>query len=401
VDVLRNADPGWRRRAVFATAGLAVIGLVGSAALAAGFGKAVLAAVFGGGGSLASDGLVRPLVHASLALTGVAIGAVALAFEKKTAGTMVVVGVVAADLLTAGSAALPMAPALAFPTPPPLAEELQRHLGDGRFVRDHDPESLQLPLPENRAWAPAAWWYGMVDGAQGANWSLPMVYHSDAEVLAGRRMGVLAKLVWTRDWEHRLRLFRLAGVDLVMTPERPEIVGLGKVEAFPTAAPGLGYTLLRVQPPVPKAWWVPDADVASTSEKALESLLRDDFDPSRAAVREQSAVVTADQPAGSGILRPSTELVTATIAAATDGVVVTTTPWHPDLIFEVDGRMVRAERLNYAFAGVPVTAGRHDVRLLFAPRAVGWGATLSLMASLVWIGIVVVRWFRRRSTSRG
>jgi hypothetical protein len=228
-----------------------------------------------------------------------------------------------------------------------------------------------------------------------------MVYHSDAEVLAGRRMGALTKMMWSLDWENRLRLLRLAGVDLVMTPERPEVMGLERLAVLPTPAPGLVYSLFGVRPPVPPAWWVPATEIAPTAEAALETLIRRDFDPSRTAVREPSAIVAVDLPTKPGVFRPRTELVSVTIDAATDGVVVTTTPWHPDLFFELDGRAVRAERLNHAFAGVPVTAGRHDVRLLFAPRAVGWGALLSVAGVVLWSGALAVSRLRRRSRPRG
>jgi hypothetical protein len=398
VDVLAGGEP--RTRAMLrGTAAASALGLgLASALSAAGLAGPVLEVVFENGGAQAAAGLPRPLLHAGLALGGLAVATLASG-ERRRAGLVSLLVLV--DLVAAGAAALPMAPKDAFPTPPRLAVRLGEHLEGGRFVRDRDPSTLAVPLAVNRAWAVASWWYSVVDGAQGANWGLPMVYHSDAEVLAGRRIADIASVIWSLPWEERIRLFRVAGADLVMTPDRPRLPELEEVAVLPTAATELVYRLYRLRPGVRQVWWVPTERTVLSSDEALRTIRAADFDPSREVVRELPSVTGHRHRGLVGALVPGAGLWTGEVVAPADGMLVTALPWHPDLVLEIDGRAVRSERLNYSFTGAAVEAGTHGVRIVFAPCTVLWGGVLSLLGFLMVASLAAAPRLRSRWTRRG
>jgi hypothetical protein len=285
----------------------------------------------------------------------------------------------------------------AFPQPPPVAQTVTDSFGDGRFVRDRDPADVVVPLAADRAWAPASWWYSVVDGAQGANWGLPMVYHSDAEVLASERMAELARVVPELGWARRLPFYRVAAVGVVMTPARPEIVGL-ELAGTRAVAPNLVYRLYRSVPPPAVIRWVGSEKITESSEGALDAMLSPDFDPLVEVVREAGAPTAPTQSIVPRRILPEVDILNEEVHAPSPGFAVAAIPWHPDFIVELDGREVPAERVNFAFTGVRVPEGRHRLRVSFASRAVMWGSVLSVVSVLLWIGTAA--WIFRYSRSR-
>ncbi len=68
----------------------------------------------------------------------------------------------------------------------------------------------------------------------------------------------------------------------------------------------------------------------------------------------------------------------ATVTAPADGLVVVLDPFYPGWTATVDGRPAPLLRADFAFQAVPVTAGRHEIRLTYRNRWVGIGAAVSL-----------------------
>lgn len=378
-------------------AGAGAVALVVAGIVAAGLADWPLRMIFVDGGAPAAAGIGWRFLHAGLAMMGLAMAAMIASGRVRA---VLIVVVVAMDLLAAAAAGLPMGPREMFQTPPPLAEQLRQHLRNGKLVRDHDPVSIQVPLVENRAWAPAAWWYSIVNGAQGANWGLPMVYHSDAEVLAGRRMAELARMVWELEWKDRLSLFRVAGVEVILTPKQIPIGGVERLDVIPTPAPGLAYGVYRVEDVVPPVWLVGNESVVMTAAEALDRLLSEDFDVEHDVVRERDPVTTRRLPTALSRLQPKTELWQGLIDVPSEGLMVTRFPWHQDILVEVDGQQVEAERLNYAFTGARIPSGSHSVRVLFAPRSLLVGVVISMASVFVWIFACCLPWIRSRHPRR-
>ena len=87
--------------------------------------------------------------------------------------------------------------------------------------------------------------------------------------------------------------------------------------------------------------------------------------------------------------RGSELLLDATMQS--DGTVVVTEAAWPGWRAYVDGRRVRISIANHAFLGVPVTAGRHAIRLRYLPRSFVLGRAISLATLLLIAAYSLVR----------
>jgi uncharacterized membrane protein YfhO len=75
-----------------------------------------------------------------------------------------------------------------------------------------------------------------------------------------------------------------------------------------------------------------------------------------------------------------------------DGLLVLGDPWYPQWRVEVDGRPAELLRVDHAFRGVRVPAGRHEVVFTYQDRALWLGAALALATCLA----LAVLWAVRR-----
>jgi hypothetical protein len=150
-------------------------------------------------------------------------------------------------------------------------------------------------------------------------------------------------------------------------------------------APNLVYRVYRSVPPPAMLRWVGSEKVTASSEGALDVMLSADFDPLVEVVREAGAPTAPTRSVVPRRILPEVEIWYGDVHAPSPGFAVAAIPWHPDLIVEIDGREVPAERVNFAFTGVRVPEGRHQVRVFFASRAVCWGGVLSVVSVLLWI----------------
>jgi hypothetical protein len=71
----------------------------------------------------------------------------------------------------------------------------------------------------------------------------------------------------------------------------------------------------------------------------------------------------------------------------------------PGRLVRVNGRIVRAERVNYAFLGFEVQPGLRDVQITFAPRTVFFGGFVSGASAFIWCMFVLGMWWSRRGSS--
>ena len=72
-------------------------------------------------------------------------------------------------------------------------------------------------------------------------------------------------------WRQRLKLYRVAAVELVMTPEQPQLEGLQELAAR-AVSPELIYTLYRVAARSPVVGWVPGERTVASGPAALATL---------------------------------------------------------------------------------------------------------------------------------
>jgi len=73
------------------------------------------------------------------------------------------------------------------------------------------------------------------------------------------------------------------------------------------------------------------------------------------------------------------------VDAPHDGIVFFSETYYRDRRAWVDGRRAGRLKVNLAFTGVPVSAGRHRIELKFDTRSFWWGAGLSALTLLIWL----------------
>jgi hypothetical protein len=197
----------------------------------------------------------------------------------------------------------------------------------------------------------------------------------------------------------RIEDARLLGVRYLIAPEgvAPPIPG-EPVVAEP------GYVLYEVDGWQPRVSVVPSWRAVSSGVPALEAVLERGFDPAAEAIVEGDPGLPAPAPgAAPGTatyreIRP--EDVRITVDATAPSIVVVRNAWDGGWSATVDGEPAPVLRANYLLQGVPVAAGRHEIRLTYREPSIGRGIALSAVVWLGWLAALGVLWWRGRRATR-
>jgi hypothetical protein len=346
-------------------------------------------------GKMAVNGLPGRLVFVALVFAALAAVGLASGHVRKRLLSIMAVAVVAADLTLASAPFLPLAPRRLLDNTPHIVQEIRSYLSAGRFFRDLDLENIDVPFIEDRAWERADWLLQGISFSGAATFLVPMVFNLDIADLADRRMARLTRATGEVDWAGRVKLFRAAAVEIVLTPEPPGVPGLELVRAY-VIAETLPLFMQRVTPRPPMVRWVGGWREVESAPEALGMLVTPNFDPSVEAVRETDAPTTRERLPFLMALHPKTEVWQQVITAPMAGFIVTAIPWHPDMEVRVNGRPVQAERANYAFLGFEIPPGRREVHITFVPRAVFIGGLVTATSAVIWGALLVGMWWSRR-----
>lgn len=149
---------------------------------------------------------------------------------------------------------------------------------------------------------------------------------------------------------------------------------------------------------LPRAYMVPEAKIAADRTKAIEEILKDDFDPYHSVVLEKAAQVSVMDRAGGKVLDmsyegPNTIRVTA---RSLGGYLVLLDSFYPGWRVIVDGQERELLRANGLFKSVFLEPGPHHIVFTYQPASFAWGARISLVSlCLVMIGLWAWRPKRR------
>ena len=143
-------------------------------------------------------------------------------------------------------------------------------------------------------------------------------------------------------------------------------------------------------PALPRVFWTGAWEVApdASATPALLAAARGD----RAVFPDPPPLPPSGPPDGpvaaEGVALGERSL-SATVVAPRDGLAVVLDPFYPGWTASVDGRAAPILRADYAFQAVPVSAGRHALRLEYRERLFPAGAavslsTLALLAAALW-----------------
>jgi hypothetical protein len=197
-----------------------------------------------------------------------------------------------------------------------------------------------------------------------------------------------------------LEEIRLLGVRYLIVPRgvEPATVG-GRVVA--TAD---DYQLIEVYGWEPRASVVPDWALVDDQTQALRGVLEQGFDPARRALLERDPRIEPSPgvvPTPGAYREVTPEDVRVEVEAVEPSIVVVRNSYDPGWTATVDGRPAPVIPTDYLVQGVPVPAGRHEVRLVYRDPDIARGLAAS---GAVWLsialGIVVTAFTERRRARR-
>ncbi len=184
-------------------------------------------------------------------------------------------------------------------------------------------------------------------------------------------------------------LLRMGAVEKLVALHLQGLEDLRVVATLPSLM-GEEMRVLAVDGAQPRAWLVGRTRRAD-GVAALRELAQPWFDP-----RDEAVVATGEPLAGA----PGFEGRVRWLDRRSDRQRLETTSARPALLVQadaydpgwqarVDGAPATVVRTNVAFRGMALGAGRHVVELVYRPRSVVWGASVSLAALLASAGLFI------------
>jgi hypothetical protein len=226
---------------------------------------------------------------------------------------------------------------------------------------------------------------------------------SQAANLRGRDVDALARALQDApDSPAYRKLLELAGVRFVLALHEEGLDGaLQLVRRVP--GPGRPIRVFRVPDPVPEAYAVGAASIASNEQAFRRVLLDGSFDPRREVLLAPGPALEAGEPltaesAFDGrveVVDREPDSLELRARLSRRGFVVVTQAWDPWWKATIDGRPAPVLRANVAFRAVSVPAGDHLVTVWYRPLPVYAGVATSLAALLAAL-VAVARFGRLR-----
>jgi hypothetical protein len=217
-------------------------------------------------------------------------------------------------------------------------------------------------------------------------------------------------------------LLEKLSVGLIATPPNTEPRDIdgsnplanGAVQLVYQGTDGWIYKLPRA---LPRAFLVPQVLAAPDDNNALKLLVDRNFDARRAAIviGEKTAVETGlpsfdffsvELGATANIVRDRVNDVEVEVNTPRAAMLVLNDSWGAGWKVELDGMEQPALRVNYAFRGVVVPAGKHRIIFLYRPPLLLLGLGISAVTMLLlgiafaWIGVCWLHRFRKRLNAR-
>jgi hypothetical protein len=312
--------------------------------------------------------------------------------------------VVALDLLAAHWSLHPVAPVELFDRPAPVLGVLSKdpyprvYSYDYRIPRGPRPEGERWGFilgPIRPGWARSwAWLYGLrmdLYPPINAVWGVYGSYNADLLRLYPAPLQQLTDFCWASENNRalHLRLLQMGGVhDVIALSPDAWWQDLQPVAAIPGPFER-PFQVLKVPDPLPRAYVVGTARVADGDE-ALRRIADPSFDP-----REEVLLAGTDLPARSeATFKGSCRLVSLkpdriVVEAETDraGYLVLLDAYDPGWRATINGVPARIVRANLAFRAVPLGIGPQRIEMVYRPRSVVAGLSISLAALVVGLAL--------------
>jgi hypothetical protein len=335
---------------------------------------------------LGDDAKVTPIAFLFMCLGGVCIF---LFFKKviaKSTFCTLVIVVSTVDLVLAHMPLNPVVPTEFYTAPPKLAQATGKARHTRRIFVQRDSWMSQAsrlsPFAIQHLWrhylfANTGTWHNIsyLDGVEGA------------EI---RHEWLIAELLEKLSLCKRIRFLELTNTGYLITGKSERIAREVRAERLKR----VHENLYEVPGAMPLAYVVPDVVIAADQAKAIEEILKDDFNPRRYVVLEEGSSIPTMGGGGGEVLNilykgPNRVEVTA---RSCGGYLVLLDSFYPGWKVLVHGREREVLRANGLFKAVFLDPGMHEIVFSYEPPSFSWGLRISLISlCLVIVGLWVSR----------
>ncbi len=172
---------------------------------------------------------------------------------------------------------------------------------------------------------------------------------------------------------------------------------------FEPAFIGRKYTVYHNKTALPRAFVVPNYQIAGTKEEIISQLMRSDFDPAGTALLYESPGLRPTHDSAVGTARVTeydANRITVQAEMTGSGLLILSENYHPAWKAHVDGQPIPILQTFHTLRAVPLGPGAHEVVFRHQSRYYRLGVLISMVAVLFLASISVVSVLRRRRRKR-
>jgi hypothetical protein len=137
---------------------------------------------------------------------------------------------------------------------------------------------------------------------------------------------------------------------------------------------------------LPRAFVVHRSEIIPDTEQAITRMRDPAFDPAEAAILADGEPLAGNGVVTTQVVAYAPEQVVVDVTTDAPGYLVLTDTFYPGWAAAVDGRPVPILRADVLFRAVRLEPGTHRVEFRYRPASLRWGAGVSIVAALLWVG---------------
>jgi hypothetical protein len=137
---------------------------------------------------------------------------------------------------------------------------------------------------------------------------------------------------------------------------------------------------------LPRAFVVHRSEIIPDAEQAITRMRDPAFDPAEAAILADGEPLAGNGVVTTQVVAYAPEQVVVDVTTDAPGYLVLTDTFYPGWAAAVDGRPVPILRADVLFRAVRLEPGTHRVEFRYRPASLRWGAGVSIVAALLWVG---------------
>jgi hypothetical protein len=201
---------------------------------------------------------------------------------------------------------------------------------------------------------------------------------------------LITELLERLNLSKRIRFLELSNTGHLITRESEQMqtkVSAGRLKR-------IQENLYQLPQALPRAYMVPDVMTVPDQTKAIEEVLKDDFNPRQCVVLEEGSYVPARGRGGGEVLDISYEELSHIniVAQSLGGYLILLDSFYPGWKVLVNGREREVLRANGLFKTVFLDPGIHKIVFAYQPQSFFWGLRISLISLCL---VIVGLWVRR------